>query len=628
MSYRDTLPTADEDVIVDLSRLWTKITEYEDISDDLTEEEELKLLNYLRACGKLSHASISRRYDHWRDADRAHDIYVPPNTTKFREKAVISDTRAVADTVLTYQMAALSGRNPMFQLEGTSRNSKRPALILERLLHQNMRRTAGEARLAQLILDSIRYGYAPTKIIWDSAANTNHIVNFDPRRAFHDPRITWGDWEKMQFIIFVDMVSTSALLATGQYPKLAKYPGLRRGKGRAASRGWEIHEWAREDGKGHRNNPSDATVTDFSNHLDPARMIDEMWVRFNGYELGAPGVQQVWMLITAIDEEAIIRFQLNPYGRQFPITIGSLYYDRHKSMGQSLYDLLLPIHEIATWLLRSRVDNVQASLNNLIFVDPTQVNVADLIDRNPWGIVQTLPGVKPGDGVFIAEVPDVTKGHWQDIAFLGDQAQRLAAASDLQQGVPIGNGIRSATEIQRLTQLGSQRLGVIARISSATTIRPAVRMMVGNIQDAIVYNGSIHLAATDAPAGLSDVINEDYLDFDISMLQGEIDYLVVDGTLPVEPTRNAETWMSMLQAIGNSGLQMEYKTGKILEEAIRSMGITDLEQFKISQEEAAKGPTPSQEMALLEMSRGASVQPQEDVSRQVERGNLISATPR
>ena len=120
--------------------------------------------------------------------------------------------------------------------------------------------------------------------------------------------------------------------------------------------------------------------------------------------------------MTVLDEEAIIRFQLNPYGRQFPVAFGGLYNDQHKTYSQSLYDILLPMHEISTWLLRSRIDNVQAALNNLIFVDPTSVSVPDLIDRNPWGVVRTLPGTKPGDGIFIAEVPDVTRGHWNDIS--------------------------------------------------------------------------------------------------------------------------------------------------------------------------------------------------------------------
>ena len=43
--------------------------------------------------------------------------------------------------------------------------------------------------------------------------------------------------------------------------------------------------------------------------------------------------------------------------------------------------------------------------------------------------------------------------------------------------------------------------------------------------------------------------------------------------------------MNMLQIVNQSGLQMEYKAGKIVEEAIRAMGVSDLDQFRISEEE-------------------------------------------
>jgi len=344
----------------------------------------------------------------------------------------------------------------------------------------------------------------------------------------------------------------------------------------------------------------------------------------SGHEIGIPSIEQVWLLVTILDEDVVIRFQLNPYGKQFPVVIGGLYQDTHKTYGQSLYDVMMPMHDIATYLMRSRIDNISAALNNLIFVDPTQVSVPDLIDRNPWGVVRTLPGTKPGDGVFIAQVPDVTKGHFNDIAAMGELKQRVSAASDAQQGVPTPD-VRTATEIQRLTQLGSQRLGVIARIMSATTVRPLVRMMVGNIQDALTMKGAIKLDPLNTPTQLSAKQEDGYLDYSVSEdLQGEIDYLVIDGTLPIEPTRNAETWMQMLQIMSQTGLNMEYKAGMIAEEAIRAMGITDLDRFRISDEERQQqGPSPSQEMAMMEKMRGASVQPNEEVQRNVEAGNLV-----
>jgi len=301
-----------------------------------------------------------------------------------------------------------------------------------------------------------------------------------------------------------------------------------------------------------------------------------------------------------------------------------LYHDAHKTYSQSLYDLLLPLHDIATWLLRSRIDNVQAALSNLIFVDPTQIAIGDLIDRNPHGLVRTMPGAKPGEGVFVAQVPDVTRGHWNDINQMSQLKQRLSAASDAQQGMPTAEGgVRTATEIQRLTQLGSQRLGVLSRIISATSVRPMVRMMTSNVQDFFASEGSIRLGSDDTAAPIANMVQDGYLDFNIADIQGEIDYLVVDGTLPLEPTRNAETWINMLKVLNDTGMAMEYNGGKVVEEAIRSMGIADLDQFKISKEQQAEGPTPSQEMMLMEKARGASVQPQEQIEREVQKGNLV-----
>ena len=615
-----------EGVIADLSNLIEPLTQYEDISMLLSTEQENRLVSCVKTMSDMSYDKISRRYDHWQEADRAHDVYVPADTTDFREKAVIPDTRAIADTVLTYMMSALGGRNPMFQLEGLNRDSRKSSMLLERVLHQHMRRTAGEARVAQMLLDNIRYGMSPTKLIWNPHSNTNSIVNFDPRKIFPDPRVTWGDWDRMQYIVFTDYVATSALVQTGLYPRLKKDKTLLHQRGNA-KQGWSAHKWHREEGKGLSLDPTDSLSRNNGDAyftLGNARTIDECWVRLAGYEIGVPAIEQIWMLITVIDEQHIIRCQLNPYGRQFPVIMGGMFFDSHKTFQQSLYDLLLPMHDIATWLLRSRVDNVQAALNNLIFADPTQVSIPDLIDRNPWGIVRTTPGTKPGDGVFIAQVPDVTRSHWNDIQTMSDMKQRVSAASDAQQGIPTP-GIRTATEIQRMTQLGSQRLGVLSRIVSATTMRPMVRMMVSNIQDALDANGSIKVDPFNMPSQLSGMVNEGYLDYDIGSLQGDIDYLVVDGTLPVEPTRSPEVWMNMLQVMSQTGLNMEYKMNKIAEEAIRSMGIPDLDQFRISDEERQQGPTPSQQMAMMEKARGASVQSNEQVQNEVQKGNLVSA---
>ncbi len=576
----------------------------------------------------MSYDAISKRYPFWAEADQAYDVWVRPEQTDFREKAVVTDTRAIADTVVTYMMSALAGRNPMFQLEGLNRHSRKASSILERVLHQQMRRTAGEARVAQLLLDSVRYGFSPTKVVFEGDKNSNDIRNYDPRRCFPDPRAHWSDLERMQFVGFTDFLTHSYLQHRDRYPRLSGDLQNVFAHSGTVKRGWDAHNYLREEGRGYIVNQNEVQAANTSGSsfftLGDAQVVDEFWVSLRGEQLNLPGVGEIWLSITVLDEQHIIEFRLNPYGRQIPSVLGSAYFDQHKTYSQGVMDVLMPLHDIATWLMRSRVDNVQAALNNLIFADPTAVSIPDLIDRNPWGVVRTLPGTKPGDGVFVAEVPDVTRGHWNDIAALSDMKQRASAASDAQQGMPTPD-VRTATEIQRLTQLGSQRLGVMSRVASATTIRPMVRMMVQNIQDSLTPEGTVKLAKKDAPGILRDAVQDDYLDYNISDLQGDIDYLVIDGTLPLEPTRNAETWINMLQMMDQTGLLMEYDGGRIAEEAIRAMGVSDLDQFKVPQEQSQQ-LSPSQQLMLMEKMRGsAAVQPAEQVSREAEKGNLVPA---
>lgn len=613
--------TMKDGIIADLSKYGQQLIDGDDITEFISESEQAKIVDFVKSSFDMSYDRIKNRYPHWDEADKAHDVYVRPDATRFREKAVIADTRAIADTVLTYMMAALAGRNPMFMLEGLDRKSRKGAAILERVLHQQMRRTAGEARISQMLLDSIRYGMAPTKVLWNFEKNHNDIINFDPRRTFPDPRVNWAEADKGQFIGFVGHEPYANLLNKTIYPILQKKPEWREHSSTPTS-GWACNLWRKEEGRGLSINPAKSTERSASFALGRARTINELFVRIPGYQLNL-NVQEIYLIITVMDEDKLIRFQANPEGRHFPVVMGGLFYDAHKSFGQSLYDLLLPLHDLSTWLLRSRVDNVQAALNNLIFADPSRVSIPDLIDRNPWNIVRTMPGVNPGEGIHIAQIPDITRGHWNDIAAISDMKQRLSAASDAQQGMPTSD-VRTATEIQRMSQMGSQRLGNLSRIASATSLRPMIRMCVGNIQDALSLKGSIPIDQNNLPTFLADKVSEGYLDYDVLKdLQGEIDYLVVDGTLPIEPTRNADTWMQMLQVLGQTGLNMEYNMGQIAEEAIRSMGVSDLDRFRISQEQMSQGPTPSQQMAMMEKQRGASVQSNEQVQQEVQKGNLV-----
>jgi hypothetical protein len=49
-----------------------------------------------------------------------------------------------------------------------------------------------------------------------------------------------------------------------------------------------------------------------------------------------------------------------------------------------------------------------------------------------------------------------------------------------------------------------------------------------------------------------------------------------------------------------------------------------MDRFRVDQKQLqSQGPSPSQQMMMMEKMRGASVQPQENIDQEVQKGNLV-----
>ena len=84
-NYRAEYTPLNDGIVVDLSDHANKLLAYEDISSDLSDTQENKLVDYVKSAMQMSYDRISRRHTHWNEADRAHDVYVRPDATSFRE---------------------------------------------------------------------------------------------------------------------------------------------------------------------------------------------------------------------------------------------------------------------------------------------------------------------------------------------------------------------------------------------------------------------------------------------------------------------------------------------------------------------------------------------------------------
>ena len=85
-NYRTEFATEGDGIVVDLSEHANKFMQYEDIAADLTQAQESRLVDYVKSamlCLTIkSHVAMSIG-----NKRIAHDVYVRPDTTAFREKA-------------------------------------------------------------------------------------------------------------------------------------------------------------------------------------------------------------------------------------------------------------------------------------------------------------------------------------------------------------------------------------------------------------------------------------------------------------------------------------------------------------------------------------------------------------
>ena len=74
-------PSTSDGLIVDLSPLAGPFLQMRDIAPALSADQEQRIVAYVKALFDMSHNRISRRYDHWKEADRDHDclLYTSPS---------------------------------------------------------------------------------------------------------------------------------------------------------------------------------------------------------------------------------------------------------------------------------------------------------------------------------------------------------------------------------------------------------------------------------------------------------------------------------------------------------------------------------------------------------------------
>lgn len=201
-------------------------------------------------------------------------------------------------------------------------------------------------------------------------------------------------------------------------------------------------------------------------------VVTEAYVRVDTNDDGIAELRRVVKAGTYVHE--------NEVTDDHPFALGTPILMPYKVIGLGLYDLVEDLQRIKTALSRQVLDNVYLSNNPRTEVLEGQVNLDDLLNPRPGGIVR----VKSANAMREVSVPFVAAAGMEIMQFI-DQVR------DTRTGVTEANSAMTADSlsksnvgsegVQALMQSGAQRIRLIARVLAETLVKRIYKLVLKDV---------------------------------------------------------------------------------------------------------------------------------------------------
>lgn len=589
-----------------------------------------EVITLIGKCRTLSKEYMSQRYPAFEKAEKMDRAFIDVSETDskgkkknpFDRQVYIPISRAIADTVVTYLMTVICGKRPYIKMHGRGGEDQKPAKTMEVIIDYQMERQRALLIVYTFLRDMMKYGFSTIKNVFgreyqNSFANIQRMVPFpfphtvteraqrktmayegpqlsnnDIYKTWPDPRVPMAKMNTGQFIGYEYSRSKYHMLKNQNvYFNLEQLP-----KESAAT------STDSNDGEGNRNEIqgiSSASVKGVD-EKNPMYNIKEFYIEIipKDYKLetvegfdGSPSTPEIWVFAT-VNDELVVRAEKSIYAHgRLPNNSAELDPDGHSLFNQSFYESVEGLQDLLNWLYNSRMANVRAWLNNRAIIDPSVVNMRDILRPNPASLIR-LKKELWGKGIPIdqyfhqLEVGDVTQSHVKDADFIADLMQRRHHTSDTMQGVETQIK-RTATEIADMKQGGISHKQVQAQVIYAQSMVPMGEMMVQNNQQFLSqeryyrisgeFNQQLIQPNASYPGGNAIMAGPDDI-------QGFFDFPIDDGTMPSRPHENAEVWREIFNTVVTAPpLQAQIDIMWIFKQLAESLNVKNIDDARIDQ---------------------------------------------
>jgi len=415
----------------------------------------------------------------------------------------------------------------------------------------------------------------------------NKNYNIRPYDFFPDPRVTIANFQKGEFCAVFRQIGWNEILKRESQGYYTNLDAIRPAKAFNNDSGEQGSSQIERPGENMANGPQffdpknsqsgkkvkgNSTVSAYEFYID---LIPEDW------GVGSGKLPEKWVFTITSDYQTV--FGAMPLGAnhdKFPFNVLTYEPEGYGIVPRGQPEILKPVQDTVNWLINSHFYSVRKILNGQYIVDPSRVNISDMLDPQHGGIIRLKPagyGSIPSETVQQLTAMDVTRTHLQDIQIMYEMGMRAVGVNDQLMGVLQGSGRKTATEVRSASTFGINRLKTCAEFFSAMGFAPMAQMMVQNAQQ--YYSAELKFKIV---GDLAQSAGPAFIDVNPDMITGFYDFVPIDGTLPVDRFAQANLWKEIMLAIQKMPqLTMQYDIGKIFAWTAQLGGLKNINQFKV-----------------------------------------------
>ena len=591
-----------------------------------TTEKAIKITRLLRDRLDMSQRVISQAYKTWDRLEEEYRAYRPiddEDRESLRkndvQKIIVPIQFATVQTVLTFMMEVFTALKPVLRVRGSDPATKKKSRVMEVTLDYDYRNNRGYFTLYQWFLNAFRYSYGIIENTWGTREILRNVVKpgqpsrlildgeeilvpgtmelrkdyftvfegnrwrvLDNRRWFPDPRVTLSNFQEGEFCGKRDLIHYHDLITLEQDGIFFNTSIVKN----APAGSMRDAEFGASDNQRSRVRPEFFAVDLRDARRAKMHVNEEIYITLipKDYDLSDEERPERWVF-NLIDDHILVRAEPSPFIR-YPYEIVEVYPDVLAFMSQGIMEITSPLARHISFLFNSHMANVRKAINDMFLVDPSRIDIRDLLDPRAGKIIRLLPlayGTDPATALRQLNVVDITRGHIEDSKMLLDLWMRITGASDAMFG-NITASRRTAFELGGVFKMGASRMKTISDLFSSEGVAPLTEQMAILRQENMSMEQFMEIGGqTAADLGVApEEIVEGFLKVRRDHLSGVFTYPAEEGVLPQDRVKAAELLQKAFDTVSRSPiLPMFFDPVGIFREMMRQSGYHNIDEFMV-----------------------------------------------